>query len=387
MSIAADRTDPGPSDRILELDAVRGLAAVAVLCSHLPRGFWFGETGVDLFFVLSGYLITGIILRHRGRPGFLRGFYARRALRIFPIYYLAIAVVVTLNSVRKTPESTEGLWYYLLYLQNVWEYWGGEGAKVGLSLGHTWTLAIEEQFYLIWPALVLVLPAKGGAVLCVLLSIAPVLLRLNGVDRLTLVGHTDGLAMGALLAFLGHHRPTAYRGRNAARFGVVALTAGVAYVSLCAYLSGQGQSGKELVKNSLGIFLLSVTYTGLIGAILCLSNSAILRPLRWRPLVWVGTVSYGLYLYHWILYELLDTVFKFRLGYRDPLWLDGIKVTLSFAAAAVSWYVIEKPIMRIKGLIAYGRPSGPVSEGDRPAPAAPPRFSLGQSPSYSRGRT
>src|SRR3954469_9272181 len=113
-----------PNRRIIELDALRGMAAIAVLMFHLPRGFWFGATGVDLFFVLSGYLISAIILRYREQPGFLGVFYYRRLLRIFPIYYIAILVTLGINSLRKTPESTYGVWYTLFYAQNIHYYWG-----------------------------------------------------------------------------------------------------------------------------------------------------------------------------------------------------------------------------------------------------------------------
>ncbi len=144
-----------PASRIIELDALRGIAAVAVLVCHLPRGFWFGETGVDLFFVLSGFLITGIILRNLDQPAFLRTFYWRRILRIFPIYYLALLAVYSVNAFRSNPEDTTGFPFYLAYLQRLHGYWGGNFPVIP-SLAHTWTLAIEEQFYIFWPfALVL----------------------------------------------------------------------------------------------------------------------------------------------------------------------------------------------------------------------------------------
>src|SRR4051812_9144594 len=110
--------------RVPELDALRAFAAGIVLLFHLrPEGFVFGWTGVDLFFVLSGYLITTIILQHQAAPGFLRNFYVRRGLRIWPLYYLTLFGLVALNPFLPRPQPMAGLPYYLTYTQNVPSYW------------------------------------------------------------------------------------------------------------------------------------------------------------------------------------------------------------------------------------------------------------------------
>jgi peptidoglycan/LPS O-acetylase OafA/YrhL len=127
--------------RVPELDAIRGLAAVAVLLAHLPRNFWLGVTGVDMFFVLSGYLITSIIVTNLDQPRFFRTFFHRRALRIWPIYSLALAGLLALSLVKRTPSDYEGWWCYVFYLQNVPRYWGGSNPSFLFSLEHTWTLA------------------------------------------------------------------------------------------------------------------------------------------------------------------------------------------------------------------------------------------------------
>jgi peptidoglycan/LPS O-acetylase OafA/YrhL len=190
-----------PASRIVELDALRGMAAVAVLACHLPWSFWFGETGVDLFFVLSGFLITGIILRSRDQPSFLRTFYWRRSLRIFPIYYLALAFVYSVNAFRSNPEDMTGFPFYLVYLQRLPEYWGGNFPVIP-SLGHTWTLAIEEQFYLFWPIVLMLSRRRAAPWLMGLFVLFPVAVRYFGLPRSVLFAHTDGLALGALLAWL-----------------------------------------------------------------------------------------------------------------------------------------------------------------------------------------
>ena len=143
--------------RIPELDALRGAAALAVVVFHAnARWLRWGWASVDLFFVLSGYLITAIILRHGDRPGFLACFYARRALRIWPLYFLAVGLVAAASPWLALPPDWAALPYTLTFTQGVPEYWTGS-ATPGFSpyLGHAWTLAVEEQFYLIWPALLL----------------------------------------------------------------------------------------------------------------------------------------------------------------------------------------------------------------------------------------
>ena len=113
----------------------------------------WGWTAVDLFFVISGYLITTILLRGRSTPGALANFYARRSLRIWPIYYLALAAFLVANALIGHPYPTDGLPYYLTYTQNVPRYWGGVVPPFCKAFAHCWSLSVEEQFYLIWPAL------------------------------------------------------------------------------------------------------------------------------------------------------------------------------------------------------------------------------------------
>ena len=154
------RVDPavaaGPEVRIPELDALRGIAAVVIVIFHSNvRRFPWGWAAVDLFFVLSGFLITGIVLRHGGSRGFLSRFYIRRALRIFPAYYLVVLGLVVFRNMLPRPVDPRGLIYELTYTQFLPYYWFAEAPRYSPYLGHTWTLAIEEQFYLVWPALIL----------------------------------------------------------------------------------------------------------------------------------------------------------------------------------------------------------------------------------------
>jgi peptidoglycan/LPS O-acetylase OafA/YrhL len=154
--------------------------------------------GVDLFFVLSGFLITRILLRGEPTPGFIGGFYIRRALRLFPLYYLALAVILIFSA-----DTRAGWPYFTFYAANFWvtitQRWG--------DAAHFWSLAVEEQFYLIWPFVVLFVSRRVLTRICVCLLIASPLFRMaagmwlrDGFADVLLPGSLDGLACGALLA-------------------------------------------------------------------------------------------------------------------------------------------------------------------------------------------
>ena len=202
-----------------QLDGLRAFAVGAVLIHHFfrpPRigGVDFALLGVWLFFVLSGFLITGILLRSRDqidhggcqRGQVLRQFYARRFLRIFPLYYLVLALAATLNlgDVRDT------IFWHLAYLSNylfaTQRYWGAVTA-------HFWSLSVEEQFYILWPALILFAPRQLLLKLIIsAIAIGPIFrvvahfLDFNWIARLTVLpASLDALGLGALLAYCSHH--------------------------------------------------------------------------------------------------------------------------------------------------------------------------------------
>ena len=341
---------------IVELDALRGIAAVAVLYCHLPRGFWFGATGVDLFFVLSGFLITGIIQRNLDQPQFLRAFYWRRSLRILPLYYLVLLLAYGVNLIRTTPADTTGFAFYLAYLQNIHQYWGSETPPVDLALGHTWTLAIEEQFYLIWPVALLLLRGRARFWLAGLFIVLPIALRFQGLPKTVLFGHTDSLAMGALLAWIMLQTKSLKREWKASCYAGIAIASLIAYWAMFWKLCSENATftGGEFLQMTLPVSVISLAYFGVIGLFVCMSGSPWLAMFRNKHLVRLGTVSYGLYLYHLVLYENLDTLVKFRWEMGDPWWLDVIKVTVSLIVAAVSWHFFEKPILRYKDRFQYG---------------------------------
>jgi peptidoglycan/LPS O-acetylase OafA/YrhL len=340
------------SGRIVELDAVRGLAAAAVMVFHLHREFWFGATGVDLFFVLSGYLISSIILANRHRPGFVRSFYARRALRIFPIYYVVLALVLLVNQLLLRPHATSGFIYYAAYLQNTPHYWGVTPAAPGLPLGHTWTLAIEEQFYLLWPFILLAAPGRLVS-LCIGLVMFSSVARYEGLCAATLLGHLDGLVLGALLAGL-QARWAWFRSQTAAWcMFALAAAASVAYLTAWNLCLADCLDTARSFRGNAGISIISLAYFGLIGGLSVVAGARGLAWLRWRPLIGLGTISYGLYLYHAVIYAEFDDLIGLKGGGESRWLLDAAKVAASLGLACLSWHCLEKPILRWKDRFKY----------------------------------
>ncbi len=366
-----------PSDgRIPELDAIRAFAVLAVLLYHggfttgvrtLDVPFKLGWTAVDLFFLLSGYLITSIILAHQVDRHFLYAFYARRALRIWPIYYLAIGVLALLSISRLMPDSWPPLTgrllaHYLTFTQAVPSYWGDNSAYYH-PVGHFWSLAVEEQFYLVWPFL-LALTGKRGVVP---LAVGFILLahgyRLVGEpsSRHLLLVRCDGLAFGAILAVITAREGFARSRRiHAAVFATIALGSVVALGVCVAKVSRD-----YLWTNSLLLFA-TPFFLGVVGWVVSSSGSRWLAPLRSRWLGYVGRISYGLYLYHFIFYVLIDDLSGHREGTQSLL---APKLVITFLVAVVSWEYLEKPILAWKDRFPYDR--APRQAG-RPTRSAAP---------------
>ena len=187
--------------RIKELDSIRGLASLVIVVYHL----WFSTIGllgaaVDLFFVLSGFLITSILLTHVMSHRFLVSFYARRALRIWPVYYLSLLTLVLFNPFMPEPGVLDGLPYFSTFTQNISYYWSDSGPAFNPAFRHTWSVAIEEQFYLFWPAFLWAVGRRGITLATMCMIAVAVATRIFQFNSWILITHCDGLALGALLA-------------------------------------------------------------------------------------------------------------------------------------------------------------------------------------------
>lgn len=332
--------------RIAELDGVRGLAALAVLGYHIfmNRLPW-GWAAVDVFFVLSGFLITGIILEHGRSPGFLWAFYARRGLRIWPIYYLLLLVLAVcwLDDRRAIP-------YYLAYAQQVPRYWHGWMPE-WTGMAHTWTLAMEEQFYLLWPALVLLVGKRWTGPLALALVVGSIVARGMGIHHTILAGRCDGFALGGLLAVIMANSDV-----QRARRQALAWAIGAGALAGC-LIVGLASVGRLVDSGGPALFPWHVTIASLasfsvIALVAIHAGHAVLAPLRTPLAVYLGSISYGVYLYQYpILMSSPELQTLLGVGPGPALWVAEALLTL--AAAVFSWHLIEKPILRLKDLVPY----------------------------------
>jgi peptidoglycan/LPS O-acetylase OafA/YrhL len=355
-----------PSRYLPQLDGLRAIAVMLVLWVHFPyvensvlsKAFWAvgqavraGYIGVDLFFVLSGFLITRILLSERERTGRItfHVFYTKRALRIFPIYYLCIAVyALTFASDRSSLLSL------LTYTFNYYHPFHPDPN----ALEHTWSLAVEEQFYLVWPFLVATIPPAWGrtitrfAIPAVSMLIA-VLLALN-LDS-TLAGNLIymsgptrmmSLSLGAALAYREVYTdaPVCWPSYLEIGAGVALLTCD--YVGRALEIIPSG--GVYWCFALLGYAMVSVGTVSL----LIYSRDSLAAGMRvvltLKPLRYIGRISYGLYLYHYLILYLLD-IPQYKIvstGTTTALLLTALAIT--FATAAASFRFLETPLLSIK---------------------------------------
>ena len=296
-----------------------------------------GSIGVRLFFVLSGFLITRILLASKPRPigDALSTFYIRRSLRIFPVFYLVLAIAALLNigPVRST------IGWHVTYLTNAYLF--ERGAWHG-SISHLWSLAVEEQFYPVWPFVVLWLPERRLApVITVMVLISPISRVLIGgpMNSVLPTSCLDSLGAGALLALPGTRD----------RMTRIGLAIGAPLLAAALALRYAGMTGVPLeVALDFGVSLGSAW---LVGAAAKGFAGPFGRSLQWRPVVYIGTISYGLYLFHGFMPYVLG---RYVPGFIEMSWpARSLLLTAStFVVSALSWRIVEAPFLRLKNRLA-----------------------------------
>jgi peptidoglycan/LPS O-acetylase OafA/YrhL len=373
------------SDHIPALDGIRGLAILAVMIFHqtiltsdtladrlFRRVAESGWCGVDLFFVLSGFLITGILLEAKGSAHYLRNFYARRVLRIFPLYYGVLIFSVCLLPLIPHPKAAnfgriagEEVWYFA-YLQNyvmAWRPMMDRGPFQHGILDVTWSLAIEEQFYIVWPFVILLLRPRALMRVCLVIVAVSLILRVaafaKGLPAVSVYVATptrlDGLAAGAFCA-------TAIREYGGVRTllpgcRIIAFLAGLALLGV--WLAPDGYSYESPLTATIGYTLLALCFSaGLLLAVGADPGTLIHAALTGRLLRAFGKYSYAMYLFHLPLRALLrDTIFgSNRFPSLAGSQLPGqlvfyiVSTALTFLAGWLSWNLFEKQILKLKKL-------------------------------------
>jgi peptidoglycan/LPS O-acetylase OafA/YrhL len=366
------------------LDGIRGLAILLVMVQHFfpfnDRGtsllddVVFGLAnrcwmGVDLFFVLSGFLITGILWRARGREHYFRNFYMRRVLRIFPAYYLLLAIFFLLLPILGiaaidaylSDSAPDAIWHWT-YLSNFRIAWRGEWYDQ-LIPNVFWSLAIEEQFYMVWPAVIWICSRRGLYALCASLFVGALALRwqlaldpdVNWVTRFVLTPtRMDGLVLGSLLALI--YQSDLRENRTVRR---VVAGAGALGLLIVAYLTLQRHEGwQEDAIQTLRFTGIALASGALVW--LCVTGAQgtwLKRLFCISPMRFLGKYSYALYLWHGPADAIVRHYFPPQselFGSRVPAQFLFVAMAsaLSIAFALLSWNLLEKHCLRFKKAFA-----------------------------------
>jgi peptidoglycan/LPS O-acetylase OafA/YrhL len=363
-----------PVKRSRQLDAVRGLAVLAVLMHNTftspPRVLQpvvnNGWMGVDLFFVLSGFLITGILLDTKGSQSYFRDFYARRCLRIWPLYYSALFFMFVLVPLihRSAIPSVFGArsspwWAYPLFIQN---FLVPVPTQATGLLGVTWSLAVEEQFYVVWPLVVRFCTATQlrAVALCVV-GISPTLRFFLSLHHVNIYSNTfcrlDGLMAGALLALAVRSTgfvPSRFVSRAWVTFGVSAALA----------LILESMHQRWIVFSFVAFAAASFVYIAMFSR-----QRQLQAIMTNRLLAYTGIISYGIYL----LEKIPPDVATAAHMDNHPWLVFPITVGATYAIASLSWIVLEKPFLRLKRFFEEPRR---ILSTERISPAVP----LGDNP-------
>jgi peptidoglycan/LPS O-acetylase OafA/YrhL len=330
--------------RIPSLDGLRAISIALVILSHLAR--WkhisadvigsYGDLGVHVFFVLSGYLITRLLLQEYERHSTisLREFYIRRAYRIFPAAFVFLAVVTALY-------WRQIQWYHVaaavFYVANM-------DLSRPWIFGHLWSLSIEEQFYLLWPFAVKKWYRHKTAILLCVFMFTPVFraalyaFKVKGGLAASLPVHADELAIGCLLAVYAPRLPK--------------VSGALAAAMLAAAFLIPWFSMESRWRTLLMLFVLRPILHICIAGLVLHVIQVPYRALNWQPVVWVGKISYSLYLWQ----ELFCSNPAFHFGY--------ILVLPTVACACLSYYAVERPMLRLREKHAGRHPGQKVFAPD-----------------------
>ena len=377
-----------PTGRVPALDGLRGIAILLVLIYHafllssrdtglaiddaVSRVTGVGWIGVDLFFVLSGFLITGILLDIKASHGRIVSFYARRALRIVPLYYVFILATLLVAPLIPAFADDPGLhtlqdnqiWYWT-FLMNVKVALNPLMPFAGFGNGHLWSLMVEEQFYLVWPLIILLLPGRSivaAMLVCIIAAPAVRWMILDGTfpriengfaAYILMPARMDALVVGALVAWVLRERawPT---------FRLVAFPAGIAAAITLAVLivHYDGLHTFDRMTQIAGYSAVAILFALAVAGAARITEAA--QPHRWLTMSWLrtfGKYSYALYVVHYIIMFWADewwtvpTVAGSDIPGRSLFAL--ITISIAFGTAVLSWKFLEAPALAFKDRFPY----------------------------------
>lgn len=341
------------------LDGFRGLAILLVVVFNFGWGLGGGYIGVDLFFVLSGFLITSLLLEERAVKGRIAfgAFYMRRALRLLPALLFLLLLFCLASTVLTSPADARENYLAslaaLFYVGN-WVLGLGQGGNYELmgALAHTWSLSVEEQFYLVWPPLLALVLSLGKGTKAVAWTAGAGVLA-AAIWRVTLVGsgahplriyagtdtRADALLLGCFVAAL-------FSLGLFSRGWIRRAAAGASWVALFCVLAGAAllPPNSNPTMERVGFLLVAVFAAVLLCSLLVLPDGLLAKVFSWRPLVVVGRVSYGVYLWHVVVAAFIT---EDRLGLPSP-GVQILRILGTGLAVGFSWLAVERPALRLK---------------------------------------
>ena len=349
------------------LDGLRGIAILLVICCHnfdfLPY-FEFGRVGVDLFFVLSGFLITDILLKTREKKNFLRNFYLRRVLKIFPVYYGALLLFFIIAPIFQNAQVQYNYYqsnqpFLWLHLQN-WLQYIHIQPEDSMVLSHFWSLSVEAQFYLIWPLMVLVVTnTRLLSQILILVVVICVLARFSswsyfGAGSANFyfqhITRLDGICIGSLIAIwrLSSYDQTKKR---VLQLGLITLILQIILFAVSKTLVTFPHfafTGYTFIAASFGTIVFFAAEKRNFLSKIVLEN-AVIR--------FIGRISYGLFVFHWpilamfkiyLLKNLADSGFSYQSGY---LAISLLALATTVFISLISYYFFEKKILALKDVM------------------------------------
>lgn len=325
--------------------------------------YWMG--GVTAFFVISGFLITDILIKSKNSTTYFKSFYFRRVLRIFPIYYLLIIALIILFVFKRGIMPNDSF-YYLSYTQNIFWIFNNYSSDLSGYLAHTWSLAIEEQFYLLWPLLIYIIPDKYLLKLIISTLLFSILFRcitilLGGnyfVVSILLPSQMDSLAVGALLSvlkskneysiFFNKIKIISFLTGLVGIFGIIlhmSVDRNISFMN--AYLALQNPQNylSNIFTSNIYFFLSLISVSIIISCIQ--GTNRLSKLLNNKVLTHLGKISYGLYLYHWPILVILKRINE------NIFFLLSIGFLLTYVVALISFNTIEVRFNRLKSKFVY----------------------------------